>query len=240
MRRKFVAAVLVLAMIMGMSTIAMAEEQKNNTGEAGIAYKEGKITIIDPKDPDIPGGDDWNFATSRDIDFGEHDVVQNVVEQRYASWMENRGDDTDYVGIIIRNGTLAKLSVSVEIDKFFIDPEDANIATLEGFELNLVKNGYMEKNKGAITNPYNKEITEPVKAVSNSSNKDFDKNADHLEKIISVGNTATILNLPGLGVHAATWGGILTVPQNTVTDLGDAQAVMTWNINNTSVDDDNP
>jgi len=244
MKRKFVTAVLVLAMIMGMGTIAMAEESSEvkGKGEAGIEYIKGEIEVIEPNDPDIPKDGGWN-ATSRDIDFGKHDLVQNVTEQRYASWMEHRTAGTDYVGITIRNGTLAALSVSVEIEKFYVDPTGAKIETLTGFELDLVKAGFIAKDKddvegkANITNPNKKTLADPDKATANSSNKEFDKAEDHKEKKISVGNSATILYLPGLGVHAASWGGILTVPQNTVSEVGEAQAVMTWSINNTPADD---
>jgi hypothetical protein len=76
-------------------------------------------------------------------------------------------------------------------------------------------------------------------AISNSTNPTFDKVEDHKNGSIyaSADSSATILFLPGLGIHAAAWGGILTVPQNTVVDLGEAQAVMTWSINNIPTDD---
>jgi len=251
MRRKFVTAVLVLAMIMSMSAIAMAEEPTEPTeptepvtapkdkGNAGIGYKEGTIDIIDPGDPDVPGGNNWNFVTNRNIDFGMHDVVQNVVEQKYASWMEHRGAGTDYVGIIFRNGTLKKANVSVEIGEFQVDTEDGRVSTLKGFELRLVKHDSIiivdpkEDEVADLTNPYNKTISGPVNAISNSTSTAFSKETDHNEGKISAGSAgAQILNLPGLGVHSASWGGILTVPQNTVVNLGESQAVMTWSINN--------
>ena len=243
MKKKFVAAVLVLAMVMGMSTLAMAEETEEkdpNKGEAGIAYVEGEVEILDPEEPDVPGGDGWSFLTNRDIDFGEHDVVQNVTEQKYASWMEHRDAGTDYVGIVIRNGTLAPMSVSVEIEEFFVGSTE----TLAGFELELVKAGFIARDKddgddkANITNPNELTVTNPVAAIANSTNEDFDRTTDHKPGSLFAGSTATILALPGLGIHAASWGGILTVPQNTVEDLGEAQAVMTWSINNIPTDDD--
>jgi hypothetical protein len=237
MKRKFVAAVLVLAMIMSISTMAMAEEpDATETGKAGIAYEEGSIDVITPGDPDEPKGPEWSFVSDRNIDFGEHDLIQNAAEQRYASWMEHRGEKTDYVGIIISNGTLDPLTVAVEIDVF----EVGGKTTMVGFILELVTNEFVaravkgpEGEQPNITNPYDKTVTQPEKANAYSSNSDFKKADDYHKGTIFAdkGGSAVILELPGLGMHAATWGGVLTVPQNTVEDLGEAKAVMTWNIN---------
>jgi hypothetical protein len=242
MKRKFLAAALVLAMVMSMSAIATAEEPTEpklppNQGEAGIAYKEGSIDIIDPDDPDVPGGNDWSFATTRDIDFGLHDLSQNLVEQKYASWMEHRFADTDYVGVNIRNGSLDRLTITVEIGEFSVAQGEGQprIPTLKGFVLRLVKEGFITKVEGDdknVTNPNTKPIGNPDKATAVSSNAaGFNKADDHKEGTIYAGqgSKAPILHLPELSVSAASWGGILTVPQNTVERLGEAQAVMTWN-----------
>jgi hypothetical protein len=248
MRRKFVAAALVLAMIMGMSAIAMAEEpttpeDTKNKGTAGIAYKEGKIVIVDPDDPkdpnqpDIPTGEGWEFVTNRNIDFGLHDLSQNIVEQKYASWMEQRGPGRDYVGIVIKNGSTDKLTVTVEIGKFSVGTGDAAVTTLEGYILDLVRDNFKTSDtediengiKANITNPYEKGLLDPEKATANSTNSAFNKETDHKDAELFAGGKANILNTPGIGVHAASWGGVLTVPKNSVTIVGDAQATMTWN-----------
>jgi len=256
MKRKFVAVVLVLAMIMGVNTIAMAVNKLTDTGDAGIAYVEGKIIIIDPGEPEIPGGKDWEFVTNRDIDFGEHDLGDNITEQRYASWIEHRGTDTDYVGIVINNGSLDELAVNVQISQFYIVDEDIDdltdgTPTLLGFELDLVtqkkftaidaaaaaaaNEGKDDDDEMVVANISNNKpanaLSQPDKAIANSTNKEFDPDADHKPgKINATSSAATVLELPGLGVSAAAWGGVLTVPQNTVEDLGEAQAIMTWTI----------
>ena len=245
MKRKFVAAVLVLALIMGMNTIAMAKE--TSEGEAGIAYLEGEIIVVDPKDPDkpdkpfepddpdVPNKETWSFMTSRNIDFGKHDLTQNIKEQKYASWLEARGVDKDYVGVVIKNGTTDPLTVTVEIDKFVVIDDNAKPETLKGFILDLVKDDFIARvtdegeNKANITNPNDiKNITNPVKATADSTNPTFNKAKAHHNGQLTVGVKATILDTPGIGVHAATWGGVLTVPQNTVAKVGEAQAIMTW------------
>jgi len=243
MKRKFVAAVLVLALIMGMSTIAMAEEPSK--GKAGIAYEEGKIIVVDPKDPDdpdkpfepkdpdVPGIDEWDFMTSRNIDFGKHDLTQNIKEQKYASWLEARGVNEEYVGVVIKNGTTDPLVITVEISDFKMKDEIPEIKTLTGFILDFVKDDFIanaDAENGNITKPIGKDVINPLKATANSTNPTFNKATDHRIATLSAGGKAPILNTPGIGVHAATWGGILTVPQNTVAKVGDAQAVMTWNI----------
>ena len=246
MKRKFVTAVLVLAMIMSMSAIALADEptepeKPNNLGQAGIAYKEGSIIITDPGDPDIPGGNDWSFKTNRNIDFGLHDLAQNVVEQKYASWMEHRFPGTDYVGVNIKNGTLDRLNVTVEISGFSVTQgegdEAVRIPTLKGFVLNLVTSDFIarfepgeENLPVTITNPNKKVLGQPDNATANSTNTAaFEKDRDYKGGMLTEGGKATILNIPGNSVNAASWGGVLTVVQNTVTLLGEAQAVMTWN-----------
>jgi hypothetical protein len=250
MKRKFTAAVLVLAMIMSVSTIAMADEPTEpkpppvtqGSGDAGIAYQTGSVEIINLGHAAIPVTEDgkWSFVTSRDVDFGRHDVLTNVSEQKFASWLENRTAGTDYVGIIIRNGTVAPYQVVVGIEQF----KAGNDITMEGFRLQLVTNTFAAIERDGtgnlvhITNPYVKEVTNAVKAGANSTHLGF-KIGDHYRGgSIDAGNngqnptTAHVFDIPGLGVHAASWGGILTVPPSSVTAVGEAQAVMTWNIMN--------
>jgi len=240
--KKLTVAVLVLAMIMGMSTMAAASTPKleaTGKGEAGINYEEGKVEVIDEKDlPELPKKEEWDFRSNRDIDFGEHDLIFNATEQKYASWIEYRkdengvkiDDDSDYVGIIISNGTKDTLSVVVGIEQFTAGGEQ----TLKGFVLDLVTQGFDPD--GYVTNPNGHTVTLPVGAKSISTNPVFDVNGDHKMGKIDAGNdgedpvTAKILELPGFGIYAATWGGVLTVPQHSVEEIGDAQAIMTWNI----------
>jgi len=261
MKRKFVAALLVLAMIVGVSTIAMAEEPTEtkpttatkDTGDAGIAYEKGKVEVTDPDDPLIPGEEDddgnkigpWSFVTDRNLDFGKHDVLTNVDEQRFASWMEYRKADTDYVGIIIKNGTVAKYQVVVGIEQFYATSEaDPNkkVETLLGFELELVTGAFKVKDDAGntinITNPHGRTVERPEKATANSTHTGFKIDRDYTGGKIDAGNngedpvTAQVFDIPGLGIHAASWGGVLTVPPSSVAEIGEAQAVMTWNIMN--------
>jgi hypothetical protein len=252
MKRKFTAAVLVLAMIMGVSTIAMAAEPTEPTeptepkavsvtqdsGDAGIAYHEGIVEIIDLGNALIPAPQDgtWSFVTSRDVDFGKHDVLTNVDEQRFASWVEFRDAGTDYVGIIIKNETVAPYRIVVGIEQFKV----GNNATLDGFQLELVTSAFKAKDDDGktinITNPHNKPVDNPLKATANSTHLGFKLADDYRGGTIYAGSTgkdpltAEVFDIPGLGIHAATWGGVLTVPPSSVTEIGEAQAVLTWNI----------
>jgi hypothetical protein len=267
MKRKFVTAVLVLAMIMSMGTIAMAEEPTEPTetkptpattdkGDAGIAYEKGKIEITDPDDPLIPDEEDddddekegpWSFVTDRDIDFGKHDVLTNVQEHRFASWLESRSADKEYVGLVVRNGTVTKYQVVVGIDPFYATSEQApngKIQTLQGFELELVTPDFLANERDEdgnlvnITNPYNRTVTKAEKAGANSSHLNFKAEDNYRGGKINAGNngadpvTKHVFDIVGLGIHAASWGGVLTVPPSSVTEIGEAQAVMTWNIMN--------
>lgn len=258
MKRKLTAAALVLAMIMSVSTIAMADEPTEPTepkqvtatsgsGGAGIAYQEGKVEIINLGNAAIPVTDDgkWSFVTSRDVDFGKHDVLLNVDEQRFASWMEHRTAGTDYLGIIIKNETVAPYQVVVGIDQFFAPnalAPNGKAPTLTGFQLELVTSAFLATERDAegnlvnITNPYIKEVTNPLKASANSTHLRFNLATDYRGGTVDAGNngkdptTAHVFDIPGLGVHAASWGGVLTVPPSSVTEIGEAQAVLTWNI----------
>jgi len=245
MKRKFVAAVLVLAMMFSVSTMAVAEEPNepekvlvtSDEGKAGIAYIKGDVKVVDPDDPLIPGKDDdddteWDFRTDRNIDFGKHDVLTNINEQRFASWLEHRWAETDYVGIIIKNGTVTPYQVVVGIGEFKAE----NGTTLKGFELDLVTKDF--KGMNTISNLYEHKMEPPDRATAKSTHSLFNLERDYDEGKIHAGTdgkdplTAQVFTVPGLGVHAATWGGVLTVPASSVTAVGEAQAVMTWNIMN--------
>jgi hypothetical protein len=241
MKRKFVAAVLVLAMIFSVSTMAVAEEPTepvlatSDKGEAGIAYIKGTVDVVETDDPDIPGKEDpnnkeWDFRTDRNIDFGEHDILTNMTEQRFASWLDHRYADTDYVGIIIKNGTVSPYQVVVGIEQFEADKEP----TLIGFEFELVTKDFDKMD--TITNLYNHKMEGPENAAAKSTHTGFKIEDDYKPGLINAGNngkdplTAHVFTVPGLGVHAATWGGVLTVPPSSVAATGEAQAIMTWNI----------
>ena len=191
---------------------------------------------FEPDDPDVPGIDTWNFMTSRNIDFGEHDLSQNLIEQKYASWMEARGVNEEYVGIVIKNGTTDKLQITVEVGNFTLKDEAVKTTTLDGYILDLVKDDFIPKladadgKNGNITNQKIDDITKPEKAKADSTNSKFDKATDHKPATLQSGLKATILTTPGIGIHAASWGGVLTVPQNSVVKIGEAQAIMEWNI----------
>jgi len=264
MKRKIVAAVLVLAMIMSVSAIAMAEEPEptetkpvtTGKGNAGIAYEKGKVIVTDPDDPLIPDEKDddgnkigpWSFVTDRNLDFGIHDVLTNVEEQRFASWLEFREPDTDYVGIAISNGTVSKYQVVVGIEQFYAESETTpgtKVPTLLGFELELVTNNFKAKDDAGktinITNPHGWDVENPENAGANSSHLSFKLANDYRGGKIDAGNngkdptTLQVFDIPGLGIHAASWGGVLTVPPSSVAEIGKAQAVMTWNIMNAPV-----
>jgi hypothetical protein len=248
MKRKFAAAVLVLAMIMGVSTIATADEPTEpkstpvtqGSGDAGIAYQQGSVEIINLGNAAIPVTADgkWSFVTSRDVDFGRHDVLTNVTEQKFASWVEHREKGTDYVGIIIRNGTVAPYQVVVGIEQF----KAGNNETMKGFQLELVTSAFIAKDNDGntvnITNPNNKPVDNPLNAGANSTHLGFKLAENYRGGTIYAGSesvdplTAQVFDIPGLGVHAASWGGVLTVPPSSVTEIGEAQAVLTWNIMN--------
>jgi len=242
--KKIIVAVLALTIITGMSTIAMADEKKpdaTDKGKAGIAYERGTVDIIDDDNPIIPK--EWNFLTNRDIDFGEHDVFTNMTEQKYASWMEHRTKDTDYVGIIVSNGTSDPGDVTVGIGPFMAGNDlVGRNATINGFELELVTGDFEARDeeedgkKVTITNPHDHELKQPKGATVKSTHDKFNAELSYHSGKIDAGGededplTASVLSFPGAGVHAATWGGVLTVPANSITYDGEAQAIMTWNI----------
>jgi len=211
-KKNILALVVVLAMILGTSTIAMAAPDSRST-DGSIEFEPGEIVIIIPGDCcdcfNKPAAPDCNcpchdypppegFEFGGDLNFGSWTVGDHGI---FKTWEEGKLDYT-LTGVYAINPTTSDMEVRVNVTKFIFDEDDDR--ELKGAELTL-------KNLKSDLVGSGTKIESP--------------------KLVPGEDVRVLLANPG-SVVAANWYGILEFPASSSIYAGKAQAELTWTTEN--------
>ena len=209
MKKKVLALAVILAMIVGVTNIAMAAD----TTSGSIKFKTGSVIINPPpEDTTDPGGTDYNrfFFThnvKKNLYFGMHELT---VYGAFNSADEGQTSDVGmYTGAEVINPTETTTSISVEISRFKVNGTGSE--TLAGAELKLVAKAAMAAGGGT---PY-----------------DLKTNVV-LMPILNDGSAMKVLTVDSGREVKAAWSGVLTTQAGSAV-LGTAQATLTWTSSST-------
>jgi hypothetical protein len=207
MKKKLIAAGLVLSLTLSVSAVAFATSTPApETSQAGIDFVEYEFEnegVYDPDpgpgpgpNPDLPGDPSvWAGIRSMELYFGEHYV--SFDEEIYCSY-----DDGDSMaGMAVVSNT--PWTVAVSISDFYVDGDVApGNETMVGFELQLIPNGDVASFRGneSLLNLHTVTI-------------DTTAGADIADGV--------------RGAYAENFVGKLTVPGDS-TVVGEHQAELTW------------
>ena len=231
--KKTLAIILALALSLGMTTVALAS---TGIGTGAIYFEDGgdDAKIIDPEDPPpgtdpddedydpdedpedpkVEGNKTWAFDPS--LDFGHQDVADVANSSaNYHSLTQSRTQGGRVAGVVVDNGRiLTGFTVSVQLGNFAA----GNTATMNGAQLKLEQNGATATNNAAAaaTLATGAAVSTGITAGSTGA------------ELFTLNNT----NGSNRGIFATHWAGDLLVAQNSVTVLGEAQAALTWTVQN--------
>jgi len=229
MKKTTMALILVLAMTMGAATAALAAAP---TTDGSIKFKDGKVIIITPPDPDKPccpcfekpaapgceckchdyfdleDGDAFNnFNMGGNLYFGEWDVG---AYGRYNSNLESQTSNVGtHTGVQIVNRTEKPAIIEVSVTEF-IYKEGTN-PVLKGADLTLMSLDLQ------ASNGYDKNDVTQANDITLVPGKNG-----------MTGDGINILTTLAGSKVKASWYGLLDVDPGTANWAGTAQAVLTW------------
>ena len=125
--KKAIAILLTLAMVLGVSSVALASPINRN-GNANINFTEGSAGPIDPTDPLVPGT--WVLDANLNLDFGNQQV--SATTQTY----ESQGTGTTYAAYAVNSGSLGGWTVTAQLGAF----TTGTTPTMQDAELELINN----------------------------------------------------------------------------------------------------
>lgn len=143
MKKTLIAATLVMALMLGVTTTAFAV-----TGEGSVVFDETTAPeVVDPKDPTPPETIDpeyvnWDIESS-DIYFGDHGMFSS--QKIWDSEEKVTGDGLDKLGLLINNAnTLKNWKIQMKIDEFKVGA----VTSIASFDLDLTA-GTIHKSTGS-------------------------------------------------------------------------------------------
>lgn len=199
-----------LALVAALLSSAMAFPVSAANSTAGIEFKAGDLDPGDPDDPDkwVPG-----IEKNLDLYFGEQtiDTATQVYDSQNDTSATPKGEKVGYVVINSTGSTTQEYSLNVAISGF----TNNSTPVLNGFSMEMIPDGAVTS--ALAGNP----STAPVASA----------------ETIDAGTSAVIFKTanPGdaQGAWGSNWKAKLTVLGGTALLAGNAQATMTWTLQNT-------